>query len=130
MTITHLQQPDDSRTCGQHCIAMAAGVSVALVINALGKKGGTRTVDIVRGLRAFGFRPLTDKLVRWDGVSKPPAYAILHARFGDPKGKFYGHWVLNYDGVIHDPEMVRPGVYSGGHNHRFTAYLEFEPRRA
>lgn len=79
------------------------------------------------GLRLFGLIPSTTKLVRWNGVSKPPAFAILHARFGPPKGKFFGHWVLNYNGVIHDPEMDVPGKYLGDETHRFTAYLEFMP---
>lgn len=103
---------------------MAAGVDVDLVIRLMGKRGGTCSVDIAAGLRLFGLIPATTKRIRWDGVSKPPAYAILHARFG-PTKKSWGHWLLNYAGVIHDPEMEAAGKYCGDATHRFTSYIEF-----
>lgn len=122
----HLTQPKGSSLCGQTCVAMAAGVTLLRSIEVFGTRGGTRTKQVVAALRAFGFETVGDRLVRWDDKTAPPRHAILHLIWDKPGKKHkHGHWVLNWEGIVHDPALDTPGLYCGG---RFVSYLEIIPR--
>ena len=119
----HLKQPERSSLCGQTCIAMAAGVPIDEVVAHMKTKGGTRTKQLVEEFKRYGIHPKTDKLVKWDGVTRPPDFALMKMVFDDhPSRKTNpSHWVLNWEGVVHDPECAIEGVHCPG---RFTSYLE------
>ena len=123
--IKHLQQPDDSKVCGQTVVAMAAGVAVDEVIKVIGPDHGTKTGDLRYAFGKYGIKTVGKTLMRWNGKDKPPDYALLHMVFHKKGEKFHGHWQLNWEGVIHDPGFKAPEFYSA--NGRLTAYLELVP---
>jgi hypothetical protein len=62
--IKYQYQPPGSSLCGQTCVAMIAGITLEESIEAFrGKKGGTRTKEVVAALRKLGINcgdpPLT-----------------------------------------------------------------------
>ena len=123
--ITHIQQARGSQVCGQACVAMAAGVTLDKAIQVFGHERGTRTCDVLKGFKAFGIEAKTTRLKRWDDKEPPPPCALLHQLFHAKGQKFHGHWVLNWHGVVHDPEQAGPNlVDSGG---RFVSYVELVP---
>lgn len=44
----HIQQPIGSNLCGQTCIAMILDTTIEAVCHEMGKRGKTRTKDLVR----------------------------------------------------------------------------------
>lgn len=100
----HHQQPSGSKTCGQHCVAILAGVPVDRAMEAIGKgRRPTTEKDLLRGLAAFGLalgvfvrRPLHLR-----GVPRIAGLALGRVRF---EGRRYGyHWVAFNGPRVHDP---------------------------
>lgn len=124
--IRHQTQPKGSSLCGQTCVAMAAGVTLQRSIEVFGTKGGTRTKQVIAALKVFGFETVGDKLVRWDGRLAPPKFSLLHMIWDNPGKKTkHGHWLLNWEGVVHDPSLDAPWICCSG---RFVSYIEIIPR--
>lgn len=100
-----LTQDDGSSTCGQHCLAMISGKTVDEVCKLIGRKGGTRTVDMVKGLRILGFecdtklRPLKQTL---------SGTVLLHIRFYNTTKSYWGHWALYHNRTVYDPGRLVP----------------------
>lgn len=92
-------QPNGS-TCGQCCVAMAAGVPLESVLAFAGDEGMT-TEDVVEALRFFGLR-CADRLrpVR-SALPERVSRAILHTRQRYKRSS--GHWTLLWDGGVFDP---------------------------
>lgn len=115
-----LQQPSGSSLCGQSCIAMAAGVSLPEAIAAVGhqKTRGTKTAEVVSALRRLGV-PCADRLRRVSR-SRPvlPARAIVAIYHSSGTR---AHWMLTWDGTMHDPEHLWPDYYR---DWIITSYLE------
>jgi len=118
-----LQDPQSS-TCGQTCIAMLLRLSsVDEACKLIGKKGGTRTKDLVKALRAHGWTCST-KRVRLRPRALLPQRAIL---FAYPKGrrkKCWRHWIIIWEGSSYDPSFGRDtnlGIYD------ITSYIEISP---
>lgn len=115
-----VRQPEGTSLCGQCCVAMAAKVSLKDAVEAVGhdKKRGTHTHEIVAALRRLGVG-CADKLRRVSR-SKPilPKRAIVVITNGNTKW----HWMLVWDGSVHDPESRWPD-YCGW---RISSYLEIE----
>ena len=81
---------------------MLSSRSVDEICEIIGRKGGTRTRDLVRGLRKLGF-PCLSKLQK---LREPlPEISILHLRFYDTGKAFHGHWSLLHHGVVYDPGL-------------------------
>ena len=55
--LSHIRQPEGSNLCGQACVAMLAGVTLAEAIRATGTRGRTSTRHVTHALRALGCRP-------------------------------------------------------------------------
>lgn len=102
---------------------MAAGVSIKRATEAVGhgRKGGTKTRQIVTGLRALGLR-CADRC-RPLGRKKPafPRRGLLaiYRQNGNRRCARF-HWMLTWDGEIYDPAGRWPD-YPGW---RITSYLE------
>lgn len=128
--ITHLQQPEDSKVCGQTVVAMAAGVSIDDVVKLMGHNHGTHTGDLVKAFANYGIEAKSKGLIRLNESKgliwhKLPDFALLHVRF-DRKGEpFHGHWVLWWDRILHDPGYSIAEVRAS--DGRITSYMELIP---
>ena len=121
----HQFQPPGSSLCGQTCVAMIAGVSLDESIRAFGgKKGGTRTNDVISALRKLGFNT-SDRLIRFNGACFPSDTVIVKLRFSDSKET---HWTLWHEGRFYDPSRYGHGTLNQAKNMypegvRMTSYL-------
>lgn len=112
----HQQQPNRSKTCGQHCVAMLAGIPVAKVIEQFGRKGTTAS-KVLEIAKAFGLEPET-ALWQLPRDSNIPRTGILKLRKARRK-RF--HWACVIDGVIHDPACSTEGELLS--DHVVTAFI-------
>lgn len=121
--IQRIRQPDGSSLCGQCCVAMAAGVSLAQAIEATGHNRATSTSDVVKALRALGL--LCADRCHPVGRVRPSwtKRAMLAVSRQPEQGRHRGrsHWLLAWDGEIFDPQGDWPTGYD---NWRVTSYLE------
>jgi hypothetical protein len=126
----HLKQPRGSSLCGQACVAMVAECSLVDAVAAVKRVGGTRTKDLVRGLKAYGFS-VHGRLIPWRGEPLPKL-AIVKVKF-PRRARF--HWVLVRKDFVFDPLRRGPTVFHPAlwreRKGRVTAYLPIptEPRR-
>ena len=102
-------QPEGSKLCGQTCIAMIAGISLGDAIQRAGKQGGTTGPDLRKALYRIGI-PSSEKMVRLGARGKVPRkrfdFGVLPKRCiakVRSTGVKESHWVLVWDGEIHDP---------------------------
>lgn len=95
-----IHQPPGSGSCGQACVAMAAGVTIEEAVRVIGKDGDTGAGDLVRGLRALG---VTCKRLPVYSRLRLDQYAILGIVYLDNDRT--GHWMLLWDGTIYDPAV-------------------------
>lgn len=112
-----VKQPDGSNLCGQVAVAVVAGISLEKSIELFGKKGCTRTKDVVRVLRQLGFH-CPDRLSR-----KFPLQKVKIAKLCYPNSN-RSHWVVYnenkiYDGINGDKD----GNVIWGPKWRITSYL-------
>ena len=120
----HKMQPRNSKTCGQHCLAMLLGISVAKAIKIVCHEGPTSTKQMVKAFRRAGVE-CDDRLKRFSNRNcKLPRYCLIHLR--PTEKRKHTHWVCMVDGVLHDPSCSKPGWYSGclTDEWRITSYLE------
>lgn len=100
-----MYQPPGSSLCGQACVAMVAGISLDESIKAFsGKRGGTRTKDIVQALSRLGF-VCENRLRRVKG--QLPDVCVVKLRFA---GSHRSHWTLWYHGRFYDPDPAGDAV--------------------
>lgn len=93
-----MKQPT-ATTCGQTCVAILAGVEVEESCRAVGKRGPTRTRDVVRGLRALGVE-CADRLLPLRQVRGLVPTAVVRMV---KAGRRTGHWVVWRLGRYEDP---------------------------
>lgn len=114
MAIAHIQQPKRSKTCGQHCVAMLAGVDVGAVIARSGASGGTSVEKLMAIAKMFKLRQAS-KLWMIRDFEQLPKNAILKLRkAGSPLKKW--HWACVVDGAIHDPSCSVAGKLCKGYS--------------
>lgn len=92
-----VRQPPNSTICGQCCVATLAGVTLEQAIEAVGKKGYTRTKDIKTGLQRLGIETDTRRRV---GVPEDGETAVLW--FVSEHHK-HAHWVIWHNSKFYDP---------------------------
>jgi len=120
----HLRQTT-RHNCGQACVAMLASCGIEVATAVIGKKGKTRTRDIIKGLRAFGIR-CAEKRKRCSLKRALPDIGILFINFDSGK-KGYGHWIVKHGDTYYDPAdegpsagvRLVPGLWT-----RVTSFLE------
>ena len=101
----HVQQPRKSNLCGQACIAMLSGLPLDEAIKIVGKRGKTRTKDLVAAInRSVGFLmgiTCPEKLIPLRGrYHKLTRCCLVKACSPDRKRS---HWMLIFDHLLHDP---------------------------
>jgi hypothetical protein len=132
--IPHIQQPAGSLLCGQTCVAIAAGVTLDDAIKTVGHDHATRRGELVRAFKKFGIEAKGTRLQllkRTNGRGDPlkaPEHCLLHVLFHKKGEPFHGHWVLRWNGVIHDPCMANASCWDA--NGRFASYIELIPPSA
>jgi len=101
MAIKHIKQPSKSSLCGQCCVAMFTGMNLNEVAQAVGTFGGTRTKQLLKVLQPYtSFSKLKRNRI------SPPETCLMRVRW--EKGS---HWVLRYNGLVHDPELEESVSY-------------------
>jgi hypothetical protein len=106
MTPKLIIQPTGSLVCGQACVAMLLGWSLAEACAIFKHEKGTRTRDLVRVLRVFGVE-CPDKLITISRQNPIPERCIM--KVSPPTGTrpWWSHWTLRFDGVTYDPSTGR-----------------------
>ena len=108
-----IQQPVNSKVCGQACVAMARGCTLEEAVGKVGRGWrSTQTKDLVKGLRDVFRCP--SRLRKITPKTPLPARAVVKLSF---RGKRGWHWVLWWDGRVYDPYPYQHpprsfGVYS------------------
>lgn len=115
----HLKQPKRSKTCGQHCVAMMAGVPVTRVIMRFGSDATTQA-RILEIAAAFGLRQ-GSKLWVLNRDGELPKTGFLKLKKARRK---YFHWACVIDGVVHDPSQEVPGRLAK--DHKVVAFMPIE----
>jgi hypothetical protein len=120
--MTLLLQPKAARQCGQHCVAMVAGITLAESIVAFdGKKAGTTTKQVVAALKKLGYAA-GPRLQLIKGKMELPPRCILKQQWPKQKG---WHWVVYDKGKVYCPDS---GIFDYGDElpmcgSRFTSFL-------
>lgn len=123
----HLQ-PKGSTVCGQHCVAMLAGITPAQSIAEFGTTNGTTTRQLATVLSRYGYRP-ANELRTFSDQATLPRLCVLKLNYGKDKN---WHWVVYKDGLIYCPGL---GIYDykdvkeKNNGAEFTSYLELNPVR-
>jgi len=121
--ITIQLQPRDSKTCGQHCVAMIAGVEVSHSINVFGHYRGTRSREQIAELKHYGL-DTAPKYRVYKYKYQLPRLCILRAKHKIGSGS---HVVVYANGLIYCPAygVYRYSDYKQTFYHmRLTSYLE------
>ncbi len=118
-----ITQPEASSLCGQCCVAMAAGVSLAKAVEAVGhsKLRGTYTREIITALRKLGINcgDRCRRVSRKRPMLPKRGIAVIHRPKGEETGMW--HWLLVWDGEVYDPAGRWPDHYKAWH---ITSCLE------
>jgi hypothetical protein len=124
--IKHMYQPVGSSLCGQTCVAMLAGITLDQAIEAFGgKKGGTRTKDVVAALRKLAINCGDPPLTRFTGDNCLPDTCIVKLHIDGAK---HTHWVVWHEGRFYDPSWYGDSCLNKTKNKyrqgiRHTSYL-------
>ena len=115
---TWIKQEPKKKNCGVIAVAVIAEVSVALAAEKIGKDGSTTTKQLVKGLRALGYK-CPDRL---RVLKSPPSLAI--AKMVTPTRKSGWHWVAIENEKIFDGINGRPdGTVMWDTGWKITSYL-------
>src|SRR5579863_643692 len=110
--ITIQLQPHGSKTCGQHCVAMVAGVPVAESIEVFGHKHSTETKDQVAALKYLGLET-APKYRRYKLKNDLPKLCIIRMKHLAGSGS---HVAVYHNGFVYCPTY---GVF------KYTSYVEW-----
>lgn len=125
MAYTHVQQPERSRVCGQACVAIVAGVSLARALDACtdARRCATSEHDLRRGLTSLGYS--LGAFVRLAGgtLPAPAAGALARVRY---EWRSHGyHWIVLEGSLVFDPshpDSVHVSIYER-HLRRARGYV-------
>jgi len=113
-----IMQPEGSNLCGQACVAMLLGISLDESIKLIGKRGKTRTRDLVTALKAKGCDCGT-RLIRGDFIGD----CIIKMTFT----RTHSHWIIFYEGKFYDPSngFNPPGIliFAKRGEYKLSSYL-------
>ena len=111
-------QPGDG-LCGQACVAMLAGVTIAEVISVMDCREWQGTMGrVISALNYYGIDH-SDVIVYTEGQETTlPKCCILMERMG-----LYCHYLIHYDGKFYDPNL---GVLTDYDTSQLLGYLEIK----
>ena len=101
----HVRQPPGSSLCGHACVATVLGITLDRAVALIGHKHGTKAKELGAVLRALG---VSCDLVRTRKTKNAmiPMRALCALSAPGKRRRF--HWVLLWDGIVHDPEFAWP----------------------
>jgi ABC-type bacteriocin/lantibiotic exporter with double-glycine peptidase domain len=103
-------------SCGQACLAMVAGISLAKACKIIGNNRGTITKQLVKALKKLGFK-CKNRLK----IGEPEYLAIVKEKSYDDTN---WHWVVYYNGNYYDPAKgINPKL---SRNTKYTSCLEIK----
>ena len=109
-------QPEDG-LCGQTCVAMLAGVTIAEVISVMDCRQWQGTMgQVISALNYYGIDH-TDIIMYTEGQEATlPKCCIMMEKMGR-----YCHYLVHYDGVFYDPTL---GILEHYDMNQLLGYLE------
>ena len=125
-TLTWLKQHHRKNQCGQVAVSVVADIPLENAIKLIGKKGCTKTKDLVMALRQLGFKCP-------DRCRKMPMPKLAIAQVHFPSNTDYG-WKRKWHWVVVDGNKIYDGMYgkSDGtvnwHGGKTTSYLPISER--
>jgi hypothetical protein len=122
--LNNLFQPENSKLCGQTCIAMISNTTIEEAIVVVGHKKGTTTKELARAIRHYGY-VCPERLMPIRNKELPYFCLCKIVRKNKKTGGW--HWILLKDGLFYDPSR---GVFEGKEeldnvyvNWELTSYL-------
>ncbi len=130
MSVIHIMQPNESKLCGQSCVAMYCGISLHDSIETFKTRSGTSTRQLIVAMQNQGieieYSPL--KLItKWTAL---PETCIIKITWHGRKNN--GHWIFKKGDSIHDPSFASPckgvDIYKAwlAEHGKMTSYLELK----
>jgi hypothetical protein len=125
----HRQQPKESKLCGHTVVAMATDESIKTIVKIIGHERATDIGELIHALEVFRIKTKGKRLVRWNKKLNVdwPEFAILMKTYNDETGKRYGHWVLVWNSILHDPAYEKAEMTNSAY--RITSYIELIPEK-
>lgn len=131
VVIQMVKQPKGSTICGQCCVAMITGKALDEVIKVFGHSHATRTKELHKVLKHFGYTS-NSKLIRFTNFSGLPDLGIVKITYDWRKHN--GHWAVikNIDGIANFMVYCPSGeidswlTYGFGKG-RITSFLTIKP---
>ena len=115
-----IQQPPNKKVCGQVAVAVVAGISLSESIAIIGKKGCTKTKDLIKALKVLGYKCPNH-------CKKLPTSSLAIAQVHSPKRKGGWHWVVVDGDKIFDGSYGTPdGKVCWPEGWRITSYLPLD----
>ena len=117
-----LRQPEGSHLCGQTCVAMITGCTLAQA-TLLTSEGRTGTKHLVAALRILGCTFPNGTQLKRTSVGLPRGTSIGRV---SKRGVWATHWVVIHQGQVLDPAFgLNPRRPAGW---RITSYLRVDRR--
>jgi len=101
-----IYQPKNSKSCGQHCVAMITGLDIEQVYELFGHKHGTTFKMVSDVFKKLGYSYSRKKPVVYHYQKELPDICMLLITWDENKK---GHWVVYNKGEIYCPG---DGVYA------------------
>jgi len=115
----YLKQPENSRLCGQYCLAMALGKSVEEIISVIKTKGGTRNILLYK---VFDYYGIEYEYKRCRNPELIPDNSIVKIGY---EGYRNTHYVFKSGEYFFDPYYGVLRDYSGiGDVVHFISYIQ------
>ncbi len=119
---TWIKQEPKKKNCGVIAVAVIADISLEEAAKAIGKNGTTTTKQLVKGLRALGYK-CPNRCTKF----KLPLPQMAIAQMRDPNRKSGWHWVAIVNGRIYDGIYgSQDGVVKWPFGAKMTSYLSVE----
>lgn len=103
--LTHRQQPKDSSTCGQHCVAILCGIMPSTAIVKVGHQRGTYHKELTPVFRMYGWIAQSDKLIKIKKDTIIPETCLMKMWFSK---KSHTHWMIKHKDLLYDPGFKNP----------------------
>lgn len=125
-----VKQPKGSSICGQCCVAMVTGKPLEEVIKVFGHSHSTRTKELHKALKHFGYKS-NSRLQRFTNFSGLPDFGIAKITYDWRKNN--GHWVVikytkKFSYQIYCPsDGISSWLTYGTNKGRITSFLTTTP---
>ena len=130
MSLVRVYQPAGSGVCGQAAVAMLFNITLEKSFELFGHSRQTWTHDMIRVLRASGWK-VPDKRIVISAKNQPTDPSIINIRFfHDPTRKNIRHWAVLWEGEMYCGLGWDRKIYEGAQKAgivRFISYLPLTP---